>query len=712
MLPTPPVLSPTLDVSDVSPLSLPGSPGSPSSPSPSEFSLAAVDLTSSDDDTSSVNTADSCMSECCLPPVDDKPASFPPKVGANAAPSSTVLIDESAYSPLLIIGAGPHALALAARLSEPRPAALYSDLEHARLSWLKREQASTVTGVDAAGTTASGRRQKERRQAVKGHWGARKLVEPEQVTLAGAPAAGEPETSTPRAIQVLDSSGSEWMTRWNGFFSGLRIQHLRSPMLFHPAPADADALVAYARRMGREDELMPVKNVVGAERSKYQRKKTPSRVGRAAMINERDRDDYFRPSTPLFHSFIHSELIDRYHVAPLVSHATVTSVSYGALHVRGRKPSQGFIVESVRPDGTREVRGAKAVAMAIGPSTRPNVPAVIRKALPPMPELLGVGRQAPWNREAICGEGWCHSSAFALPGCRPVDGLLGEKLRRGEPTRAVVIGGGLTSAQIVDSLIASGVTTVTLLSRSHLKVKHFDFDLPWVAKYANVEKMAFYREDDLSERFDMIRRARNGGSMNPQFYHLTQKHAKSGRLDLRTLTHVEHAAWDGERKKWRFEVVTTPDRKKVKGDVDLGAAEPVHAVLEDVDFLVCSTGSELDLAKVDFVRPLMQSHPVELVHGLPALTQDLQWRKDVPFFVMGAYSMLELGPDALNLSGTRIGAERVAHRLGTLGIFDEMDGGGLQPGPGAKGRARRMAEKEHRSGGEGNFFDGLAEVEA
>jgi hypothetical protein len=79
-------------------------------------------------------------------------------------------------------------------------------------------------------------------------------------------------------------------------------------MTFHPAPADADALVAYAQRQHRvsfpgrhrmntsrrgtsakalisecfffsmrtrlqESELMPIEGVVGAEFSKYQRKK-------------------------------------------------------------------------------------------------------------------------------------------------------------------------------------------------------------------------------------------------------------------------------------------------------------------------------------------------------------------------------------------------------------------------------------------------------
>lgn len=57
------------------------------------------------------------------------------------------------------------------------------------------------------------------------------------------------------------------------FPPGLRITHLRSPMFFQPSPADANALVAYAQRTGREKELAPICGVVGREFSKQQRKK-------------------------------------------------------------------------------------------------------------------------------------------------------------------------------------------------------------------------------------------------------------------------------------------------------------------------------------------------------------------------------------------------------------------------------------------------------
>lgn len=52
---------------------------------------------------------------------------------------------------------------------------------------------------------------------------------------------------------------------------------------------------------------------------------------------------------------------------------------------------------------------------------------------------------------------------------------------------------------------------------------------------------------------------------------------------------------------------------------------------------------------MDCVKPLLQSHPIELVNGLPVLTRDLQWSEDLPAFVMGAYAMLEVSSLSFSL---------------------------------------------------------------
>lgn len=437
--PLQPVFSPRSESPDtMSPLALP--PYTPaSSPASSEISLETLSLGDVDSDwsetaSSAGGTEDSCTSACC-----DNPAPPPPH-GAKESPPTTervlVTVPEGAWSPLVIIGAGPHALALATRLNEPRPAALYTDLEHARLSWLQRDDADQRTT-----------KSQSRHKAVKGHWPARKLVAPKEATLVAN--AADPAPS----VRVLDSSGSAWLSRWDAFFAGLSIQHLRSPMTFHPSPADADALVAYAQRTSREPELEPIKGVVGTELSKHQRKRRvrrPSSISGTNLINERDRQDYQRPSTALFRDFVQDDLVDRY-PTPQVEHTTVTSVAYGLIHVQGNGPHLGFVIDSVRPDGTLERRAAQAVVMAVGPSSVPSIPEWLLRATTSAPSSASAaaGPEAerrnsknPWDKAAICGPGWCHSSAFAVPGCRPLEGSLGGKVRRGEQVRVCVIGGG------------------------------------------------------------------------------------------------------------------------------------------------------------------------------------------------------------------------------------------------------------------------------
>ena len=137
-------------------------------------------------------------------------------------------IDPANFHSTIIIGAGPHALAVAARLRESRPAALFTDLEHARLSWLHTER----------------ERSRGKRITIKGK---PKLV----ASRAAVPAPSDD-------LKVLDSSAAGWLGKWDGYFKGLGITHLRSPMFFHPCPADTDALVAFARREGRERDRKSV----------------------------------------------------------------------------------------------------------------------------------------------------------------------------------------------------------------------------------------------------------------------------------------------------------------------------------------------------------------------------------------------------------------------------------------------------------------------
>ncbi|KAM0748393.1 hypothetical protein T439DRAFT_291719 [Meredithblackwellia eburnea MCA 4105] len=615
-------------------------------------------------------------------------------------------IEADQFHTVIIIGAGPHGLAVAARLRESHPGALYTDLEHARIKWL-RTSSSTQNEHRAPPKDHERTKKTPKHIALSSSWSTRKLV----ATCATPP-------SSACDIKVLDGTSDTWLGRWDGFFKGLGISHLRSPMFFHPCPAEVDAMVAYASRTGREKELVPIQGVVGKELSKHKRKKNHSkRIGQEVPINERSREDYHRPSTPLFRSFIQEEVIDRYNLSSLVTRTTVTSLSYGSLHIEGQDLCEGFVVDSLNPDGTTSRRGAKAFVIAIGPHERPAIPQVILR------EERGYTVKDPEEtRKTIEGDGWCHSTCFSKPGFRFPNKELRARMRMGKEVRMAVIGGGLTSAQICEVALSRGVTHVTLICRSHIKIKHFDFPLTWVSKFANLSKMAFWHEEDPEKRLSMIKEARDGGSVNPTYWNVLKKAEREGKLDIHTRCEVRDARWDRQGKEW--ELMVGPVSKGTQGEEDVTTLK--------ADFVVCSTGSMMSFDTIPFLQPLLKLHPIEVIGGLPNVTKDLQWNTvggsnveegvgGIPCFVVGGYGMLELGPDGTNLSGTRHGADRVVSRLTSsslshLGIASSATRGeldGLGPGNNGKNRtrARWQQEKESRSGGADNFFKELGECE-
>jgi len=60
---------------------------------------------------------------------------------------------------------------------------------------------------------------------------------------------------------------------------------------------------------------------------------------------------------------------------------------------------------------------------------------------------------------------------------------------------------------------------------------------------------------------------------------------------------------------------------------------------------------------------MQAQYPIGGVSGFPCLQPDLRWCSGVPFFVMGAYGALRIGPDAVNLAGARRAAFRIAKTL-------------------------------------------------
>ncbi|KAK7526811.1 FAD binding domain-containing protein [Phyllosticta citriasiana] len=488
---------------------------------------------------------------------------------------------------VIIVGAGPCGLAVAARLCEHTPSAIFTDEEHQRYHWIKKH-------------------------------GARMSIKDRK--------NGKVKMATPRlgrqySTLVLDATGDQWMSRWNRLFKTYDISHLRSPMFFHVDPGDRDGLLAYAHEQGREGELDEIRDCVGKEISKHQRKKRAKgrlqKPQAEVVIDERDRKDYYRPSRPLFTS--HCEcIVERYGLRKgLVQQKRVEDIQYGIV----REYSDIDKIFTVKTN--KGVHFARTVVLAVGPGNSPKIPG-------PMP--LGVeGQETPPQM--------CHSMQIQqFP-----DPVVMAKIKAKQESNILVVGGGLTSAQLADLAIRKGVSKVYHLMRGPVKVKHFDFDLAWTGKFRNFEQAIFWTADSDEDRLAMIRQARNGGSINPPYHKRLLHHAATRRLALHTHTTISSLSYDARSRS--YSVSTNP---------------PTPTPLPPIDYIYYATGIETDYATLPFLRSINAAFPVDGFGGMPCITDDLMWRRDVPLFVTGRMAGLRLGPAAGNLGGARQGAERVA----------------------------------------------------
>lgn len=331
---------------------------------------------------------------------------------------------EPEITDILLIGAGPSALALATRLNEPTPSALFTDDEHRRFWWLRKHSQHAAIKQFRTGKTTRHRA-------------------PDGSTATSARGQEGP------SMVVLDLSGAEWMTKWNGLFSTLEIEHLRSPMFFHPDPADRDGLLGFVHAQQRSDECNVITGCVGREISKHRKKQKQQQAGGQKLlgngggrslqqripveVNEREREDYYTPGTRVFKDFCDC-LAGRYGLCgkELIRQETVSDIVW-------REKEKMFVVQS-----DKATHFARAVVLAVG---------------------AGNASSVPWPFEE---KDLLHSACHAFQSTRKTKESVGHARKN-----VLVIGGGLTSAQISDRVIrhgkGSGHTKVWHLIRGPLR---------------------------------------------------------------------------------------------------------------------------------------------------------------------------------------------------------------------------------------------------
>ncbi|KAH7168039.1 hypothetical protein DER46DRAFT_625692 [Fusarium sp. MPI-SDFR-AT-0072] len=496
---------------------------------------------------------------------------------------SSIQVEEDIYD-VLVIGAGPCGLAISARLHEHTPAALFTDEEHRRFHWISKYG---------------------NKMPLK-HVRSGKISPPKH--------AAKPQYK----MLVLDADSDTWMGRWNRLFKMYDISHLRSPMLWHVDPLDRDALLAHAYANDRADELVEIRNCVGNEVSKHGRKKSGQRAcGRRQEarvdINVRERNDYYNPSTSLFCD--HCEKVAaRYNLSSnIIRKEALQHLDYDEVKGVSIDGEKLFTVTS-----NKVRRYARTVVLAVGPANVAKIPHI-----PSMPD-----EKLPQT---------CHSMHITeFP-----DPIVKARIAAKRTTNILVVGGGLTSAQLTDLAIRKGVTKVWHVMRGPLRIKHFDVGLEWMGKFKNAKQAQFYYADSDDERIEMIKEARGGGSITPVFHKRLKKHLLTKKLELFTETSLVDAQFDAENGTWSVQT---------KPPIDMPA----------MDYMYFATGIQTDFSSLPYLQTILEKYPIEGRGGFPCINNDLMWNDDVPLFMMGRLAALRLGPAAPNLGGAQVGAERIA----------------------------------------------------
>jgi cation diffusion facilitator CzcD-associated flavoprotein CzcO len=215
----------------------------------------------------------------------------------------------------------------------------------------------------------------------------------------------------------------------------------------------------------------------------------------------------------------------------------------------------------------------------------------------------------------------------------------------------VVVGGGISAAQVALRLVAEGLK-VHVVSRHALREHQFDSEPGWLGPR---HMAAFAREPRHDERRAMITAARHRGSLPPDVRRAFSRAITHQRLTWHQ-AHVVRALSEAQGLRLSLSSSTCVEVDRVLLATGFAPSRPGGAMLDD---LISQAGLRCAAC------------------GFPIVDSALRWHPRL--HVTGPLAELELGPVARNISGARRAGERLVVAAGDHRRHRHVDAAGLRP---------------------------------
>jgi len=221
---------------------------------------------------------------------------------------------------------------------------------------------------------------------------------------------------------------------------------------------------------------------------------------------------------------------------------------------------------------------------------------------------------------------------------------------RNAPRAPVIVGGGVTAAQLALALSRRSENPPVIVARHPVKSEQFDSNPCFIGPRCLED---FLAERDYTRRRQIITRERNPGTM-PSDVAVELQAA----LDEKRITYIVDEV-----------VGTTPSRE---GQTEVRLSTGPSTLSSDAVFL--ATGFNPVPPASRLIADLAARHSLKLAEdGYPIVDRHLQWQERV--FLAGPLAELELGPACVNI----IGAHHAARRLVPVFKYGRLEAGRRNP---------------------------------